>query len=686
MKTNLMLTIMLLAFALVCPAQEQQESKNIAKEIERFLGSKKLQTKKDRHGPTMCNYYFRYILDADEMGEKDFVPAELIRLEKVMRNNAYASTEWFMHSQADILPKAITNLSFERPDDYKGTSIYTYMLDDIDNYRYVTFAQPDGMCNTYLLVWKNNRFIDKDGNPFASVDGYILEMNGNQWKINCNTMPRIIENKNISYVKQAKVVLPDTTQYAKLREKISYLVRQHIEYANKQDSAGLNAVAYYLDELCKNYRGTVSFTQFEELIKIMSEMPEFCGLMTGADGVYNMMVPKHRSNYYISAINTLSLQTKKNKIESEHVRWSSRTRDYGGGILQVSDSKMINETFEQMKVRYINWHLTGNTDVDHRFIKITSKAFTTEKKLRFDDGKIDFLMELSYGSFVELSDGEGGHRWMLVVDGVDVDIDMATGELRRGSETNRRFIEYQKQLDRLMDERNKYAVVFNDEYTVMDSKGYNALRDSVIAFRFATIMANIDNEIPAYILDECYPSLSFSQLDAVLKNGPHKNLPISQPAYNYYVGKKKRQPGQMFIDAELEGMDGKKHKLSEYIGKGNYTVLHFWSTNGWASRTTMSTYMKIAQNYDDSKVRVVGFSLCYSKDDCWRYVENRKMNWTQLYADKHFHNEATKAYGVIAHPESIIFGPDGMIVAEGLQGKALENKIKELVGEMDRKE
>ena len=98
MKTNLMLTIMLLAFALVCPAQEQQESKNIAKEIERFLGSKKLQTKKDRHGPTMCNYYFRYILDADEMGEKDFVPAELIRLEKVMRNNAASSTEWFMHS------------------------------------------------------------------------------------------------------------------------------------------------------------------------------------------------------------------------------------------------------------------------------------------------------------------------------------------------------------------------------------------------------------------------------------------------------------------------------------------------------------------------------------------------------------------------------------------------------------
>jgi predicted aldo/keto reductase-like oxidoreductase len=133
-------------------------------------------------------------------------------------------------------------------------------------------------------------------------------------------------------------------------------------------------------------------------------------------------------------------------------------------------------------------------------------------------------------------------------------------------------------------------------------------------------------------------------------------------------------------------MDGKKHKLSEYIGKGNYTVLHFWSTEGWASRATMSTYMKIVQNYDDSKVRVVGFSLCYSKDDCKRYVENRKMNWTQLYADKHFHNEATKAYGVIAHPESIIFGPDGMIVAEGLQGKALENKVKELVGEMDRKE
>ena len=42
---------------------------------------------------------------------------------------------------------------------------------------------------------------------------------------------------------------------------------------------------------------------------------------------------------------------------------------------------------------------------------------------------------------------------------------------------------------------------------------------------------------------------------------------------------------------------------------------------------------------------------------------------------------ATDIYGIDALPETILFAPDGTILARGLRGEELEKKLEELIGE-----
>ncbi len=43
-------------------------------------------------------------------------------------------------------------------------------------------------------------------------------------------------------------------------------------------------------------------------------------------------------------------------------------------------------------------------------------------------------------------------------------------------------------------------------------------------------------------------------------------------------GWKRQQPGVMFTDIELADTTGVQHKLSEYVGRGNYVLIDFWAS------------------------------------------------------------------------------------------------------------
>lgn len=60
-------------------------------------------------------------------------------------------------------------------------------------------------------------------------------------------------------------------------------------------------------------------------------------------------------------------------------------------------------------------------------------------------------------------------------------------------------------------------------------------------------------------------------------------------------------------------------------------------------------------------------------------IEDDKLTWTQVSDLKYWKNEVAQLYGVRAIPQSYLLDPEGKIIAKNLRGKALHEKLAELL-------
>ena len=188
--------------------------------------------------------------------------------------------------------------------------------------------------------------------------------------------------------------------------------------------------------------------------------------------------------------------------------------------------------------------------------------------------------------------------------------------------------------------------------------------------------------IPAFILAEDYHNISYEQLEKAMdKSKVYASHIAMQPVWKYFEGVKKRLPGRKYIDIELQDTAGVKHSLSEYIGKGNYVLLHFWSTQEWWSRRELKFVKDIVKNNQDKPLTVIGISLNPDEKDWKEYVTARGLHWTHLSSPDKWDGTATKAYGITALPTSVLIAPDGTIIAQDLRNEALQEKVMKVLQE-----
>lgn len=139
--------------------------------------------------------------------------------------------------------------------------------------------------------------------------------------------------------------------------------------------------------------------------------------------------------------------------------------------------------------------------------------------------------------------------------------------------------------------------------------------------------------------------------------------------------------GQQFTDFEMADTLGTMHKLSEYVGNGHWLFVDFWASWCGPCLVEMPHVVAAYEKFHDKGLEIVGVSLDSQKKLWVKAIASLNMPWAHLSDLKGWDSLVTKIYKINSIPDNLLIDPQGKIVARGLRGEALHEKLKEVLEE-----
>ncbi|MFI0430225.1 redoxin domain-containing protein [Mariniflexile sp. HMF6888] len=157
---------------------------------------------------------------------------------------------------------------------------------------------------------------------------------------------------------------------------------------------------------------------------------------------------------------------------------------------------------------------------------------------------------------------------------------------------------------------------------------------------------------------------------------------FSEAAKNSYYGKVAREElypksliGTNVANFSLKDKDGKSFKAKDIISGKKYILIDFWASWCAPCRKEIPNLNEAYENYSDKGFEILSISIDKDEKAWHKALGQESMPWPNLYDD----GKVSNSFKVKAIPATFLVDENGVVVEDNLRGKALEEKLAELL-------